>query len=226
MLDNGNGSSSAPSAPGEAGSLRRRRLGLRKALVILGCLVVVMAVGVRVYLYEVVANREIDGSPLPRPDVDAPYIPTPQDVVDKMVELAEVDGDDLLYDLGCGDGRIVVTAAKRYGCRAVGFDNNPQRVKDSLENVKKGGVESLVTIEQKDIFTLDLSPADAVTMYLLPRLNEKLIPQLEKLAPGARIVSHDWDLPGFKPAKVVEVFSEEDRRDHSLLLWIAPLIRE
>jgi SAM-dependent methyltransferase len=141
-------------------------------------------------------------------------------------DAAEVQKDDLVYDLGCGDGRIVVTAAKRYGCRAVGFDNNSERVKESRESAKKNGVESLVTIQQRDIFTLDLGKADVVTLYLLPRLNIKLIPQLQKLKPGARIVSHDWDLGTIKPDKVVDVFSEEEHGEHTLYLWTAPLEKE
>jgi ribosomal protein L11 methylase PrmA len=122
--------------------------------------------------------------------------------VDKMLELAEVKKSDVVYDLGCGDGRIPVTAAKKYGCKSWGFDVDPERIKDSLANVKKNGVEDLVTIEKKDIFTLDLSKANVITLYLLPSLNVKLIPQLEKLKDGSRIVSHDFDMRGVKPKKV------------------------
>ena len=99
---------------------------------------------------------------------DVKFAPTPQDVVDKILELAEVEKSDLLYDLGCGDGRIVVTAAKRYGCRAVGYDVDPQRIEESLANVEKNNVDALVGIKQEDIFQLDLSKADVVTLYLLP----------------------------------------------------------
>ena len=158
--------------------------------------------------------------------VDVVFITTPQDVVDKMLELAQVKKDDLLYDLGCGDGRIVVTAAKRYGCKAVGFDIDPQRVKESLENVEKSGVGHLVRIEQKDIFTLDLSKADVITLYLLANLNVKLIPQLEKLRPGSRIVSHDFGMEGVKPDKVVTLTSREDQSEHTVYLWVSPLRKE
>jgi len=154
---------------------------------------------------------------------DILYVPTPQKVVDKMLELAEVKKDDLVYDLGCGDGRIVITAAKRYGCKAVGYDIDPQRVKDSLENVEKNEVGHLVRIEEKDIFTLDLSKANVITLYLLPSLNVKLIPQLEKLKPGSRIVSHDFDMRGVKPDKVVEVNSDNDYEEHKVFLWTSPL---
>jgi precorrin-6B methylase 2/LEA14-like dessication related protein len=158
--------------------------------------------------------------------VDVVYVPTPQDVVDKMLQLAEVRKDDLLYDLGCGDGRIVVTAARRYGCRAEGFDIDPRRVKESLENVRKNNVGNLVTIEQKDIFTLDLSKADVITLFLLPSLNANLIPQLEKLKPGSRIVSHSFAMGQIKPDKVVTMYSREDQSQHTVYLWITPLRKE
>jgi tRNA/tmRNA/rRNA uracil-C5-methylase (TrmA/RlmC/RlmD family) len=158
--------------------------------------------------------------------LDVVFVPTPQDVVDKMLELAKVKKDDLVYDLGCGDGRIIVTAAKRYGCKAVGYDIDPQRVEESLENVEKNNVGHLVRIEQKDIFTLDLSEADVITLYLLPELNVKLIPQLEKLKPGARIVSHDFDMEGVRPDKVITVNSNEDDDEHEIYLWTTPLKKE
>lgn len=163
--------------------------------------------------------------PLREPDVV--FVPTPQKVVDKMLELAEVKKDDLVYDLGCGDGRIVVTAAKKFGCRAVGYDISPKRVNESLENVKKNNVEDLVKIEQQDIFTLDLSMANVITLYLLPSLNVKLIPQLEKLKSGSRIVSHDFDMKGVKPDKVVTIPDENDTYgDHTIYLWTTPLKKE
>jgi SAM-dependent methyltransferase len=154
---------------------------------------------------------------------DVIYVATPHDVVDRMLELAQVTKDDLLYDLGCGDGRIPVTAAKRYGCRAVGYDIDPERVKESLENVEKSAVGHLVTIEQKDIFTLDLSEASVITLYLLPRLNVKLIPQLEKLKPGSRIVSHDFRMRGVTPDEVVKLDSNYDHTQHKIYLWTLPL---
>jgi len=154
---------------------------------------------------------------------DVQFVPTPQDVVDKMLELAKVKKNDLVYDLGCGDGRIVVTAAKRYGCKAIGYDIDPQRVKESLENVKKNSVGHLVRIEKKDIFTLDLSKANVITLYLLPSLNVELIPQLEKLKPGSRIVSHDFAMEGVQPDKVITVTSNEDDDEHEIYLWTSPL---
>lgn len=156
-----------------------------------------------------------------KPDVI--YVPTPNDVVDKMLELAQVQKDDLLYDLGCGDGRIVVAAAKKFGCRAIGYDIDPKRVKESLENVARNNVGHLVSIEQKDIFTLDLSEAKVITLYLLPSLNVRLIPQLEKLKDGSRIVSHDFRMRGVKPDKIVKLTSVEDKATHKVFLWTTPL---
>ena len=153
-----------------------------------------------------------------RPDVV--WVPTPQEVVDKMLELAEVKPGDTLYDLGCGDGRIVVTAAKKFGIRAYGFDIDAKRIADSTEKVKSSNLQKLVTITQKNIFELDLTPATVITLYLLPSLNVKLIPQLEKCRPGTRIVSHDFDMKGIKPQKVYEM------EGHTIYLWVTPLEKE
>jgi SAM-dependent methyltransferase len=177
----------------------------------------------RFYLFHRVVERKTDASPLPQPVVDAPFITTPDNIVDKMLELAQVRNDDLVYDLGCGDGRIVVAAAKKYGCRAVGFDIDPERVQESLDNVRKNQVENLVSIQEEDIYNVDLGKADVVTLYLLPGMNLKLIPQLEKLKPGARIVSHDFDLGSIQPDKILGLFCQEDGHQHLLYLWIAPL---
>ena len=167
--------------------------------------------------------KAVDSKVKKGPTPDVVFVPTPQNVVDKMLELANVKKDDLVYDLGCGDGRIVVTAAKRFGCKAVGYDIDPQRVEESLENVERNNVGHLVSIEQKDIFTLDLSKASVVTLYLLPDLNVKLIPQLQKLKPGSRIVSHDFRMKGVKPDKVVKLYSDEDNDRHKIYLWTSPL---
>jgi predicted O-methyltransferase YrrM len=155
--------------------------------------------------------------------VDVGYISSPNDVVDKMLELAEVKKDDLVYDLGCGDGRIVVASAKKYGCKAVGYDTQPRCIKEALENVQKNKVEHLVGIEQKDIFTLDLSQASVITLYLNPVLNLKLIPQLKKLRPGSRIVSHECEMEGVEPDKVEKLVSSETNREHTIYLFTTPL---
>jgi trans-aconitate methyltransferase len=157
---------------------------------------------------------------------DVIFVPTPEEVVTKMLSMANVKKTDLLYDLGCGDGRIVVTAAKRYGCRAVGFDVDPDRIRESLENVKENQVEDLVKIKQQDIFQLDLSRATVITLYLLPDLNVKLIPQLEKLKPGSRIVSHDFDMRGVTPEKVVKVTTGNGSTEHKVYLWTTPLKKD
>jgi SAM-dependent methyltransferase len=172
-----------------------------------------------------VAATQTDVAPKPRtPDVV--YVPTPQRVVDKMLMLAAIKKSDVVYDLGCGDGRIVVTAAKRYGVKAYGFDIDPDRVAEARENVTNNHVENLVTIEQRDIFTIDLSPANVVTLYLLPELNVKLIPQLERLKPGSRIVSHDFDMAGVKPVKHLTMTLPNDENSHDVYLWRTPLKKE
>jgi SAM-dependent methyltransferase len=159
---------------------------------------------------------------------DVIYVPTPQPIVDKMLELAEVKKGDVVYDLGCGDGRIVVTAAKKYGVKAIGFDIDPQRVKEAKENVRTNQVEHLVTIKQEDIFTLDLREANVVTLYLLPDLNVRLMPQLAKLKPGSRIVSHDFDMRGAKPVKVHHMSTDGGNTDdefggsHTIYKWVVP----
>jgi SAM-dependent methyltransferase len=162
----------------------------------------------------------------PDKDPDVVYVATPQNVVEMMLHLARVKRGDLVYDLGCGDGRICVAAAKTYGCRAVGYDIDPERIIESRENVKKNRLQRLVRIEQKDIFTLDLSSADVVMLYLLPELNVRLIPQLMKLKPGCRIVSHDFDMKGIKPDAVLTMWSDEDEADHEIYLWTTPLKKD
>jgi SAM-dependent methyltransferase len=156
---------------------------------------------------------------------DVPYVPTPRVVVEKMLELAEVKKGDVVYDLGCGDGRIVVTAAKKYGVKAVGVDIDPERVEESRENVRKNRLEKLVTIKKADIFTLDFKEATVVTLYLLPEVNVKLMPQLARLKPGSRIVSHDFAMRGAKPSKVVRMKAPDYRgheREHIIYLWTVP----
>jgi SAM-dependent methyltransferase len=166
---------------------------------------------------------DVSGEPR-KPDVL--YVPTPQSIVDKMLELARVEGDDVVYDLGCGDGRIVVTAARRYGARAVGFDIDPVRVAEARANVRENGVERLVTIEQKDIFTLDLSPASVVTLYLLPSLNVQLIPQLQRMKPGSRVVSHDFDIMGVVPLQTLTSAPDDKGAPHTIYVFEIPLKEE
>lgn len=148
-----------------------------------------------------------------------PYVPTPQEVVDRMLELAEVRSGDVVYDLGSGDGRIVVTAAKRYGIKAVGFEIDPERIKESQENIEKAGVAHLVEIRPQDIRTVDLSPATVLTMYLLPEVNLMIRPNIWKMMkPGSRIVSHDFDMGDWKPIRTEHV-KDGSGWDHALYLW-------
>jgi len=124
-----------------------------------------------------------------------PFVPTPQDVVEGMLELAQVKKGDVVYDLGSGDGRIVITAAKKYGAQAVGFDIDPELIKQSRESIRKEGLENLAEIREQDILTVDLSQASVLTMYLLPSVNLKLRPKiLSAMTPGSRVVSHAFDM--------------------------------
>ena len=123
-----------------------------------------------------------------------PYVPTPQPVVERMLQMAKVTPQDYLIDLGSGDGRIVVTAAKKYGARGFGVDLNPVRIKESVENAATAGVSDRAAFQQRDLFETDLSDASVITMYLLPRVNLDLRPKILELKPGTRIVSHDFSM--------------------------------
>jgi tRNA G37 N-methylase Trm5 len=148
-----------------------------------------------------------------------PYVPTPQEVVERMLQLAGVQKGDVVYDLGSGDGRIVVTAAKKYGVKAIGFEIDPERIKESHENIQKAGVERLVEIRRQDILTVDLSGASVLTMYLLPDVNLKLRPTIQRqMKPGSRIVSHDFDMGDWKPERT-ERIKDASGWDHTIYLW-------
>ena len=139
------------------------------------------------------------------PKLNVPYVPTPQHVVDKMLEMGRVGPKDVLYDLGCGDGRIVVTAAKKRGARGVGIDLDPVRIEEANENARRAGVESRVEFRVGDLFEADFSPATVVTLYLLPEINLKLRPQLwRQLRVGARVVSHAFDMGEAWPPERME----------------------
>lgn len=158
---------------------------------------------------------------LPAPASLAPYVPTPQAVVDRMLQLAEVTDKDVVYDLGCGDGRIVITAAKKYGAHGVGVDIDPQRVAESEANARTAGVENLVTFKLQDAMTVDVSKATVVTLYLLSASNLKLRPILTRqLAPGARIVSHAFNMGDWEPAKV-DQYDDDRGFSRTLYLWKA-----
>jgi SAM-dependent methyltransferase len=164
------------------------------------------------------------------PDVD--YWATPQPVVERMLELARVKSSDLVYDLGCGDARSLVTAAERYGARGVGFDIDPKVVALARDNVRRHGVEELVRIEQENIFNVDLSPADVVFLFMVPRINWRLVPQFEKMRTGSRIVAHEFAIPGARPIRIVKVpgppngpadaGEPEGIVTHTIFLWKMP----
>ena len=154
-------------------------------------------------------------SAVKQPDVI--FVPTPQEVVDEMLELARVGRNDVLYDLGSGDGRIPVTAAKRFGIRAYGVDIDPDRIREATANARKAGVSGLVKFRQEDLFTTDFHDATVVTLYLLPDLNVKLRPRLlAELKPGTRIVSHQFDMGSWKPERKVEL------NGRTIYLWTVP----
>jgi tRNA G37 N-methylase Trm5 len=166
-----------------------------------------------VFSLPVLAQQE--AAPSRAPDVI--YVPTPQEVVDKMLEVADVKKGDVLYDLGSGDGRIPVTAAKKFGVRGVGIDIDPDRIKEANANAKKNGVENLVKFRNQDLFRANFSEATVVTLYLLPELNVKLRPKLwRELKPGTRIVSHQFDMGDWKPEKTI------DLNGRTIYFWTVP----
>jgi precorrin-6B methylase 2 len=154
-----------------------------------------------------------------------PFVPTPQEVVDRMLTLAQLKKGDLLYDLGSGDGRIVITAAKRYGVKAVGFEIDPELIKRSRENIRKEGLGYLAEIREQDILTVDLSPASVVTMYLLPSVNMTLRPKvMTQLKPGARVVSHAFDMGDWKP-DTTEYVKDSSGFERTVYLWVIKATR-
>ena len=153
----------------------------------------------------------------PPAHLDVPFVPSPNAVVDAMLKLADVKSTDVVYDLGCGDGRIVVAAAKTYRAHGVGVDIDPERIREARENARQAGVENLVKFEQNDLFRADLRDATVVTLYLLPNVNQRLKPKLlNELKPGTRIVSHSFDMGDWKPDR------EQTIDGRYLYLWTVP----
>ena len=151
----------------------------------------------------------------------APFVPTPDDVVERMLHIADVTSRDLVYDLGCGDGRIIITAASKYGARGVGVDIEPYRVAESQSCAKKAGVEDLVTFSLQDAMTMDLSPATVIMLYLVQWSTSKLQPIIRRqVRPGTRIVSHNFGLDDWTPVKT-EKFTDASGWARTLYLWIA-----
>jgi SAM-dependent methyltransferase len=162
-----------------------------------------------------VASSGQENKPLRDPDVI--FVPTPQAVVDAMLKMAGVHKGDVVYDLGSGDGRIVVTAAKQYGVKGIGIDINPQRIAEANANAEQAGVTKLVTFRNEDLFEADIHEASVVTLYLLTSLNLKLRPKLwHDLKPGTRVVSQTFDMGDWKPEK------EEMVEGYNIYLWTIP----
>lgn len=151
-----------------------------------------------------------------RPALDVPYVPTKPAVVDGMLKLANLKKGDVLYDLGCGDGRIVIAAAKQYGVTAMGFDIDPERIAEANANAKAAGVTNKVKFVNANLFNTDLSKATVITMYLLPTVNMELRPKILKLKPGTRIVSHAFDMGDWAPEKTEMVDGA------TLYFWTVP----
>ena len=155
---------------------------------------------------------------------DVPFVVTPDNVTLEMLKLAGVGPKDYLIDLGSGDGRIVIVAAKRFGARGVGIEIVPDLVRKSRESAKRAGVEGRAQFREQDLFETDLSKATVVTLYLLPEVNLQLRPKLKKLKPGTRVVSHDWDMGDWKPDKTIEVDAPDKtigrEKKSRIHLWI------
>jgi methyltransferase family protein len=153
--------------------------------------------------------------------LDVPYVPTHESLVEEMLSMARVTGNDVLYDLGSGDGRIVITAARKFGTRGIGYDLDPERISEARENARRAGVTDRVRFEQQDIFNAKIADATVVTMYLLPDVNMRLRPKLlSELKPGTRIVSHNYDLGDWQPVQRKEM--DVSGINHTLYLWIVP----
>jgi len=158
---------------------------------------------------------------------DVPYVPTTEEAVRAMLKLADVKKADIVYDLGCGDGRIVIAAAKTYGARGVGIDIDPDRIQEARENAKKAGVENLVRFEENDLFQANFREATVVTLFLLPSINLKLRPKLlQDLKPGTRVVSNTFDMGTWRPEKEQSLPGADDDEigslSHKFFLWKIP----
>ena len=153
---------------------------------------------------------------------EVPFVPTPPEVVDRMLELARVKGGDMVYDLGSGDGRIVIRAAKRYGVKGVGVEIDPDLVRLARDNAAREGVAHLVEFRAEDALAVDVTAATVVTLYMLPEFNARLRPILQRqLKAGSRVVSHDFDIEGWRPDKVEHIYGGW-HHTHTLYLWTVP----
>lgn len=187
----------------------------------LGCAVLLLSC--TVLAVPTPADQAPPAPPAKRPDAPnlAPYVPTPQEVVDRMLALARVTKDDVVIDLGCGDGRIPITAAKRFGARGIGVDIDPQRIAEANANARREGVTHLVTFKLENALTTDVSTATVVTTYLLSASNLKLRPVLTRaLKPGTRIVAHNYGFGDWTPEKT-ETFTDNAKNRRTIYLWTA-----
>ncbi len=161
----------------------------------------------------------LGGCSTPGVKLDVPFVSTPHEVVEAMLVLAKVGPNDVVYDLGCGDGRFVIAAAHEFGARGVGIDIDPARIAEARAAAQSEGVAERVRFLKQDLFTVDLSPATVVTLFLLPELNDRLAPKLKReLRPGARVVSHRWMIRGWPPDETILVDVDEVR--HEAFLWV------
>jgi tRNA G37 N-methylase Trm5 len=167
-----------------------------------------------------VANCATAQTQQPAKAPDVPFVPTDETIVTEMLKVANVKKGDVLYDLGSGDGRIVIAAAKRFGTRGTGIELVPELVREAQENARQAGVSGLAKFVQGDIFEADFSEATVVTMYLLPAVNMQLRPKLLALKPGTRIVSHNYDLGDWKPEKTIRVVLDDG--EHFVFFWVVP----
>jgi predicted O-methyltransferase YrrM len=154
---------------------------------------------------------------------DVPFVTTPPEVVSAMLDLAEVSENDTVYDLGSGDGRILLAAARDRNAKAVGIELDPELVKQSRQAIAEAGLENKIRVIRGDLFKQDLTPATVITLYLKPDVNARLRPQLERLRPGTRIVSHQFTIKGAKPVKQISVQEVRAALEHPLYLWVTPI---
>jgi SAM-dependent methyltransferase len=185
---------------------------------------------VAVLMLTFAGQAEYSGAARPRAEQshtpDVVYVGTPYDIASAMLKMARIRKRDRIYDLGCGDGRMVILAAQKYGCRGTGFEIDPERVAAARANVTRSRVTGLVNIVEADLFTTDLSGADVFSLYLLPEINQKLIPKFSKLKPGSRLVFHDYGLEGYEPDESFRMISNEDNAGHNLFLYTIPLKKQ
>jgi SAM-dependent methyltransferase len=169
------------------------------------------------------AKTVVQAIETPRAGPDVDFVPTPPLVVAKMLELARVDRGDLVYDLGCGDGRILFAAVKERGAQGVGIEIDPVLVEQCRARARSELLDEALSFYQADLFSVDFSNATVVTLYLLPHLNEQLVPQFQKLRPGTRIVSHAFGIDGYPADKLVVVPNENTGELHKVYYWVTPL---